>query len=69
MPLEPRRLHELREEAARAGRDTVFDPTTIALVRGELFTPPQRSGRADPRVLPPTVLDGAEHQGLCSKRT
>jgi hemoglobin-like flavoprotein len=33
MHLEPRRLHELREEAARAGRDTVFDPTTIARVR------------------------------------
>ncbi len=33
MPLQPRRLHELREEAARAGRDTAFDPRTIALVR------------------------------------
>ena len=33
MALEPRRLHELREEATRAGRDTVFDPVTIQRVR------------------------------------
>lgn len=33
MALEPRRLHELKDEATRAGRLTVFDPRTIELVR------------------------------------
>ena len=33
MPLEPRRLVELQQEAARAGRTTVFDPTTVEIVR------------------------------------
>ena len=33
MPLEPRRLQELRREAATAGRDTIFEPATIAIVR------------------------------------
>jgi hemoglobin-like flavoprotein len=33
MPLEPRRLVELQQEAARAGRGTVFDPTTVEIVR------------------------------------
>jgi hemoglobin-like flavoprotein len=33
MPLEPRRLVELQQEAARAGRATVFDPTTVEIVR------------------------------------
>jgi hemoglobin-like flavoprotein len=33
MALEPRRLHELRDEATRAGRDTVFDPVTVQRVR------------------------------------
>jgi len=33
MPLEPRRLHELMAAAAAAGRDTVFDPVTVEIVR------------------------------------
>jgi hemoglobin-like flavoprotein len=33
MPLEPRRLVELQQEAARAGRATAFDPTTVEIVR------------------------------------
>jgi hemoglobin-like flavoprotein len=33
MPLEPRRLHELRTEAITAGRETVFDPRTVQIVR------------------------------------
>ena len=33
MPLEPRRLVELQQEAARAGRTTVFDPATVEIVR------------------------------------
>lgn len=33
MPLEPRRLQELRNEATAAGRDTIFDPATVAIVR------------------------------------
>ncbi len=33
MSLEPRRLHELSRDAAAAGRDTVFDPVTIQIVR------------------------------------
>lgn len=33
MPLEPRRLHELSAAAAAAGRDTVFDPVTVQIVR------------------------------------
>ena len=33
MPLEPRRLRELRNEATAAGRDTIFDPATVAIVR------------------------------------
>jgi nitric oxide dioxygenase len=33
MPLEPRRLQELRDEATAAGRETIFDPTTVAIVR------------------------------------
>jgi hemoglobin-like flavoprotein len=33
MPLEPRRLVELQQEAARAGRATTFDPVTIEIVR------------------------------------
>jgi hemoglobin-like flavoprotein len=33
MPLEPRRLVELQQEAARVGRATAFDPTTVEIVR------------------------------------
>ncbi len=33
MPLEPRRLHELRYEAIAAGRETIFDPRTMQIVR------------------------------------
>ena len=33
MPLEPRRLHELRTDATTAGRDTIFDPRTVEIVR------------------------------------
>ena len=33
MPLEPRRLRQLTEDAAAAGRDTLFDPVTVEIVR------------------------------------
>ncbi len=33
MPLEPRRLRELTDAAAAAGRNTVFDPGTVQIVR------------------------------------
>ncbi len=33
MPLEPRRLRELTNAAAAAGRNTVFDPVTVQIVR------------------------------------
>jgi hemoglobin-like flavoprotein len=33
MPLEPRRLRELTNAAAAAGRNTVFDPATVQIVR------------------------------------
>src|SRR5690348_7700729 len=41
MALEPRRLHELRDEATRAGRDTVFDPVTVQRVRDSCARLPQ----------------------------
>jgi nitric oxide dioxygenase len=41
MPLEPRRLHELSSEAAAAGRDTVFDPVTVQIVRDSCARLPQ----------------------------
>ena len=44
------------------GRDPVFDPTTIALVRESCSRLPSDQS-ADPRDLPRTVLDRAEHQG------
>ena len=33
MPLEPRRLVELQQQAAHAGRTTTFDPSTVEIVR------------------------------------
>ena len=44
MPLEPRRLSELTREAAAVGRDTVFDPVTVEIVRDSCSRLPRDRG-------------------------
>jgi hemoglobin-like flavoprotein len=41
MPLEPRRLVELQQAAARAGRTTTFDPSIVEIVRSSCARLPE----------------------------